>query len=165
MSQKLQTANARARHRREVVANRRIGLGRKCACGEARPRALINRKGRIICAKDDRKSRGQTEWDRHHVFGEANSPVFILNPVNDHRAELSVAQEDWPRRTLQNKYGSPLLAQAARIRGSIDLIRYLLEESVLPGAKTLERLDEYLTKQHGKRYWKKLKLGVDSDLK
>lgn len=158
MPRKLQTANARARHRRETLAIRRVGLGKKCACGESRPEAIIPGSRPTTCAKCDRARRQHNEWDRHHVFGEANSPVFILNPVNDHRAWLSVAQQDWPRRTLQNKYGSPNLVDAAAIRGFGDLLTYLYQKHVLPAAERLERLDTYLTRKYGKRYWKQIKL-------
>ncbi len=158
MPRKLQTANARARHRRETLAIRRVGLGKKCACGESRPEAIIPGSRPTTCAKCDRGRHRYSELDKHHVFGKANSPLIVSIPVNDHRAELSNAQQEWPQKTLQNSYKSPLLAQAASIRGSIDLILYLLQESVLPAAKSLERLDTYLTIKYGKRYSKKLKL-------
>lgn len=59
--------------------------------------------------------------DDHHVFGKANDPTTIVTvPANDHRAELSVAQQDWPKKTPENPDGSPLLAAAARIRGFVD---------------------------------------------
>jgi hypothetical protein len=51
--------------------------------------------------------------DAHHVAGKANSPITVPVPVNDHRACLSVAQADWPKSTLMNAHGSPLLAAAA----------------------------------------------------
>lgn len=159
MPRKLRTANPRARHRREVLASRRVGSGRKSASGEARPQALINRKGRIICHELDRKGRRQSPWDGHHIFGIANSPVCLLVPVNDHRAVLSPAQYDWPRKTLKNRYGSPTLVHAAKIRGFGDLLIYLYEEHVLPAAEYLEQIDTRLSKKHGKRYWqKKMKL-------
>jgi hypothetical protein len=86
--------------------------------------------------------------------------VYLLVPVNDHRAVLSPAQYDWPRKTLENRYGSPTLVHAAKIRGSGDLLPYLYEEHVLPVAEYLERLDTLLTRKYGKRYWKKMKLGT-----
>ena len=158
MCRKLRTANPRARHRREALASRRVGYGRKSASGEARPQALINRKGHIICYELDRKARRQSPWDKHHVFGIANSPVYLLVPVDDHRAVLSPAQYDWPQKTLENRYGSPTLVHAAKIRGFGDLLMYLYGEHVLPAAEHLEQIDTRLTRKYGKRYWKKIKL-------
>jgi hypothetical protein len=65
--------------------------------------------------------------DAHHVAGKANSPVTVPVPVNDHRACLSVAQADWPKSTLMNVHGSPLLAAAACVRGFVDMVFYLIE--------------------------------------
>ena len=53
--------------------------------------------------------RNRPHYDKHHISGKANSDVTILVPVNDHRAQISVDQYDWPKRTLENPEGSPLL--------------------------------------------------------
>lgn len=71
----------------------------------------------MICAKCDRIKNGKSPYDKHHVAGKNNSPVTVTVPVNDHRAEFSVMQQDWPKKTLENKKDSPLLAVAASIRG------------------------------------------------
>ena len=96
--------------------------------------------------------------DKHHIFGVANSPIYISTPINDHRAFLSTAQYNWPRKTLENKYGSPILVDAAKIRGFGDFIVYFYQEHILPVAEHLEQLDTSLTRKHGKSYWKKMKL-------
>src|SRR5713101_4763503 len=101
MSRRLPKRDPIAAYKREVTAARRIGVGAQCACGEARPEALLEGSNPIICAECDRKRKGMTTTDGHHVAGEANDPTKIPVPVNDHRAELSTAQADWPEQTLE----------------------------------------------------------------
>jgi hypothetical protein len=72
--------------KRAAIARRRVGEGARCACGEARPLALIPGSNPIICAKCQRQKRGHTVMDKHHPFGEANDPkTTILVQVNDQR--------------------------------------------------------------------------------
>jgi hypothetical protein len=67
----------------------------------------------MICAKCQRQKRGHTVIDNHHPFAEANDPkTTVPVSVNDHRADLNEAQNDWPRQTRENPDGSPLLAAA-----------------------------------------------------
>src|SRR5579864_2307082 len=91
-----------AAHQRKVSAQRSVGEGARCACGETRPEALIRNSDPIICAACKRESRGAKTMDNHHFAGEANNPLTVPVPVNDHRAELSVAQYDWPLKTREN---------------------------------------------------------------
>ena len=70
-------------------------------------------------------------------------------PVNDHRAELSVAQHDWPKQTLQNPDGSPLLRGAACVRGFIDQFFYLIKKLLLWIPEMLEALDAFLAEKLG----------------
>jgi hypothetical protein len=118
--------------KRKATALRRVGLNAQCACGESRAEALIAGSMPVICADYDRKRRGKTPIDEHHVAGKANSPVTTPMPVNDHRAILSVAQYDWPTETLENPDGSPVLAIAARSRGYVDTDEYLKRQLLLP---------------------------------
>jgi hypothetical protein len=141
MPRKLPPHNSLAAYRRNAIAARRIGTGRKCRCGESRPEALIPGSSPAICAKCDRKSRKRKPVDDHHVFGKTNSPLTMSIPVNDHRAELSVAQQAWPPKTLENKRRSQSLADAAKIRGFIDTVEYLMHEHLLPVAERRERFD------------------------
>src|SRR5438132_805039 len=98
-------------YRRKVLAARRIGKNKKCAtCGEMRPEALIRKSNPTICAKCQREKEDHKTTDDHHFAGEANHPATIPLPVNDHRAELSTAQYDWPKKTRENPDGCPLLA-------------------------------------------------------
>src|SRR5712692_5246070 len=98
-------------YRRKVTAARRIGKNKRCACGEARPEALVPKSNPTICAKCQRVSRGHTTMDNHHFAGKANHWLTVAVPVNDHRADLSTAQYDkWPAQTRENPDGCPLLA-------------------------------------------------------
>jgi hypothetical protein len=142
-----------ASHKRKVTATLRVGKDAQCACGESRAEALIEGSVPITCGECDRSARGKSTSDNHHPAGDANDPATIPVPVNDHRADLSVAQYDWPRSTLENPKSSPLIAQAARIRGYVDTNAYLIEKLVAPDADLLETLDQFLTKKLGPDWW------------
>jgi hypothetical protein len=96
--------------------------------------------------------------DEHHFAGKANHPTTIPAPVNDHRARLSVAQADWPKATLTNPQGSPLLAAAACVRGFGDTVLYLIEMGLLWTADMLEKLDEFQVRKLGPRWWVKTEM-------
>jgi hypothetical protein len=140
-------------YRRKVIAARRVGEGARCSCGEDRPEALIAGSNPIICAACERVARGRRVTDQHHFAGRANNAATIPVPVNDHRAILSVAQSEWPKSTLRNTEGSPLLAGAACLRGCIDTIVYLIERSLPWLADMLENLDAVLLKKLGPKWW------------
>jgi len=153
MPRKMPTRDPSGAYRRQVVAARRVGVNARCSCGEARPEALIAGSNPTICAACERSAKGRATIDQHHFAGQANNPATIPVPVNDHRADLSVAQMEWPRSTLTNTDGSPLLAGAACLRGYIDTILYVLEEGVPWLANFLEKLDEFLVKKLGPKWW------------
>jgi hypothetical protein len=153
MNKKLPSNDPIAACTRKAIAARRVGVGKQCACGEKRPEALIAGTTPIVCASCKRKREGKTIMDKHHVFGRANDPTTIQVPVNDHRAELSVAQHDWPKNTLQNPDGSPLLRAAACIRGFVDTVLYLIQKGLRWVADMLESLDALLVKEWGSRWW------------
>lgn len=144
-------------YQRRNVAARRIGRDAKCPCGEDRPEALIRGNDSISCEACKRRNRGQTVIDKHHFAGRANSSSTISVPVNDHRAELTTAQYDWPKTTLENLHGSPLLVAAAYIRGIRDTIVYLLKKLSWV-AEFLEALDTYLTEHLGHYWWRDTEL-------
>jgi hypothetical protein len=154
MERNLPLRDSISAHRRKALATRRVGVAATCACGENRPEALIPGSSPIICAACQRRASGRTTADNHHFAGKANSPITVTIPVNDHRARLSVAQADWPKATLGNVHGSPLLAAAASVRGFIDTLLYLIEQGLLFVADLLEQLDEYLLKELGPRWWR-----------
>ena len=140
-------------HRRKVIAARRVGVGVRCACGEDRPEALIAGSNPPICAACERSAKGRTTKDDHPPFGRTNNPATVSVPVNDHRAVLSVAQAEWPKSTLRNTEGSPLLAGAACVRGFVDTTLYLIEQGLLWLADMLEKLDQVLIRKLGPRWW------------
>ena len=114
---------------------------------------MIRGRSRAICASCDRKKNGKTTLDQHHVAGEANSPVKIPVWVNDHVARLNIDQYDWPKKTLENPSGSPLLAAAASNRGFTDTTVYLAETLLLEKAEMLETLDVFLEERLGPKWW------------
>lgn len=153
MNNKLPQNDPIAVHQRKSTAARRVGTDKQCACGEKRPEALIAGTHPIVCASCKRKQEGKTTMDKHHVFGRANDPTTIEIPVNDHRAVLSVAQQDWLKQTLENPHGSPLLRAAGCIRGFVDTVLHLIEKGLLWIAHMLEHLDAFLVKKLGAYWW------------
>ena len=153
MRRKFPRGDPSGAHRRKVVSARRVGVNARCSCGEARPEALIAGSDPAICAACERVGKGRTTMDQHHFAGRANNPGTIPIPVNDHRAILSVAQAEWPKSTLSNTEGSPLLAGAACLRGCVDTMLYLIEKGLLWLADLLETLDGYQAKKFGPKWW------------
>jgi hypothetical protein len=159
VNRKIPPENPRSVHRRKVIAARRVGEGRKCSsCGEVRPEALIPKSDPMTCAECQRRSKGQKTTDDHHIAGAANNPGTIAVAVNDHRANLSTAQQDWPSKTLQNPDHSPLLSAAAHIRGFADTVLHLILELLLWIADMLELLDTHLIRRLGQKWWERTKL-------
>jgi hypothetical protein len=153
MNNKLPLRNPEAAWLRKTTASRRVGVNATCACGETRPEALIRTSKPTICHECRRKEEGKSVVDNHHVFGQSNSPVTVPTPVNDHRAEVSVAQYDWPKKTLENPEGSPFLAAAGVVRGFINYIHYLIEKGLAWVVLLLEAADELFTVVIGQKYW------------
>lgn len=126
----------------------------KCTqCGETRPGALIRGSNPTVCKSCYREQKGRAIFDLHHPGGEANSRVKIPIWINDHTAELSGLQYDWPKDTLENRDASPLLAAAGRTRGYIDTNGYLMNEMLQQNVELLEALDACLTKRLGPKWW------------
>jgi len=155
MTRKVTPRNPRAAYRRQALAERRCGIGAKCKCGESRPLALIPGSVPTICAGCDRRKRGRRKSDDHHIVGKANGPLTMRMPVNDHRGFLSREQSEWPRKTLENPDGNPLLTKAAFIRGYIDTSAYLHQQLLLPAAEILEFLETTESRKLGKKTVKK----------
>ena len=138
---------------RRARAQRRIGENAACRCGEKRPEALIAGRKPTLCYECDAKQHGKSTLEAHHVAGRANDPTTIDVPINDHRAELSVVQYDWSLPMLQNLEGSPLLAMAARIRGFIDCLMYLIKKLLVPIPDDLQAYDAQLRERLGPKWW------------
>lgn len=139
--------------KRRRIASRRVGIGAQCACGENRPRALIVRTSPIICAECKRRTKKRAIYDQHHVAGKSNHCLTIPIPVNEHQAELNVAQDLWPKDTLKNPNKSPLLAIAACIRVFVDTMRLLLDKLLAWIPEYLEMVDAFLTFYLGPKWW------------
>ena len=106
-----------------------------------------------MCLECVRRKRGKSTQDNHHPAGKANNPTTTPILANDHRAELNVAQYDWPKETRENPEGSPLLAAAACIRGFVDTIFYLIDKLLLWIPQMLEVLDRFLAEKLGPKWW------------
>ena len=92
--------------------------------------------------------------DNHHVAGRANDPTTVGVPTNDHVAELSEHQRDWPEHTLRNPDGDPFLKGAACVRGCFDTVVYLAKRLLLWIADLLEAASALLTQTSGRFYWR-----------
>lgn len=144
-----------AHAKRRTIASRRVGIGSACACGEDRPFSLIGGSNPMICHECNRRKKGCRTFDGHHPAGRANHPLTVPVPANDHNSILSEAQRIWPKKTLENPDGSPLLAAAACIRGFVDTVVYRLGKLLLWIPPFLEGLDAFLIAQFGWKWWTK----------
>jgi hypothetical protein len=75
-------------------------------------------------------------------------------PANDHRADLSVSQYDWPQKTLRNPNKSPLLSFAASVRGHIETVDYLNRALLASLPEMFEALDKHLEEKLGSNWWR-----------
>jgi hypothetical protein len=138
---------------REARAVRKAGHN-KCKCGEGRPLALIPGSNPPICANCQRKKEGKLPLDKHHPAGRANNPFTIRISANDHRANLSPKQYEWPRETWKNPKRSPLRAGASNVRGYCETDEHCVASLLIPLAEMLEALDAFLLKKLGPNWWK-----------
>lgn len=120
-------------------------------CAEDDPFALTGAGADILCAEHRALERGLPWIQLDHLAGQANDDAVVPLPANDH-AVRSTIQDAWPRETLRNLDGSPLLRDAALARGWLD---YLELVSNRAGAVpvSLERLDLWLREVLGPRWW------------
>jgi len=89
--------------------------------------------------------------EQDHIAGRHNSEATFPLPGNAHRTK-SDRMRDWPRRTVQNTEGSPLLAAAACVRGWLDIL-WTVAEFAERVPRLLEGLDAWLTERHGRKWW------------
>lgn len=115
---------------RSSRSRRRVGAGAACACGEARPFALISGRSPPICFRCERLAHGREPYEDNHVFGKRNSALTIRYPINDHRAVFNVKQLDWTPETLENVHGDPLLEAMARFRGLDNNVVQMLADCI-----------------------------------
>lgn len=124
-------------------------------CEEDDPFALTGAEPNILCREHLADSQGRSWTEQHHVPGQHNDPSTLPAPANDHGA-LSEYQALWPRETLRNPDGSPLLRAAAAIRGWLDVLWVIIHRTVgwIPAA--LESLNQLLCDRLGDRWWEGL---------
>jgi hypothetical protein len=123
-------------------------------CRERDPFALTGVHPRLLCAEHRAHIEGRSPLEAHHPAGRQNAPSDTVQlPANDHSALTHGYQAAWPRDTLRNPDGSPLLRAAASIRGWLDVLRLILERTCgwVPGF--LERLDAWLCFKMGEDWW------------
>src|SRR5579871_5674470 len=156
MPRKLPKRDTISAYQRKSKAIRRAGQNAQCSkCAEARPEALNAKRKPIRCEECRRKEQRKVTMDNHHIAGKANSPITTSIPANDHRAELSTSQQDWPKETLENRDRCPLLRGAAFIRGFVDTVYYYMKEFLLWIAEMLEILSARLREEWGRKWWLK----------
>lgn len=106
---------------------------------------------RIYCYEHDALRRGRPWLEDHHPAGQNNDSRTVPIPGNEHRL-LSELQYRWPRETLRNPDGSPLLRAAALVRAWEDVL-YVIMVLVAQVPLYLEQLDAWLRKEIGPRWW------------
>ncbi len=122
-------------------------------CGETDPFALSGAHPHILCAEHRADRDGRSWTEAHHWQGQANDPADVTAiPANDHAVLSNKHQPQWPRETLRNPGGSPLLQAAAALRGWLDALRLILERTVGWIPTLLELLDAYLGEVLGLRW-------------
>jgi hypothetical protein len=121
-------------------------------CAEADPLALTGAEPDILCYECRALAAGRSPIEQNHPAGQHNDPNTTPIPGNDHRV-FSAYQSSWPRDTLRNPEGSPLLRAAAALRGWLDTLRLILERTVGWVPAFLETLDGWLGQQLGPRWW------------
>lgn len=124
-------------------------------CAETDPLALTGAAPKIICQEHLADRQGRRWTQDHHFSGRANAPETGPLPVNDH-AVLSGMQSLWPRETLRNPDGSPLLRAAAAVRGWMEILRLVIERTLRWVPAALETLDLLLAQRLGPLWWEQL---------
>ena len=106
----------------------------------------------VIRCYEHEQIRLERPWlEDHHLAGKKNDPRTVQVPGNEHRL-LSELQYRWPRETLRNPDGSPLLRAAAMIRGWENVL-YVVMTVIAWVPLYLEQLDVWLRKEVGPRWW------------
>lgn len=137
---------------RDSRAKSRLPKNARCACGEDRPEALIRDSNPLTCFRCKQRMDGKSGRELHHVAGNANHPGTIQTDGNDHRV-LSAAQSSWESKILRNPHGSPLIAAAACILGSVQFVVHVTQTFLLWIVEMLVKLDDYLLERLGASWW------------
>jgi hypothetical protein len=121
------------------------------SCDEVCPFAFTGVYPRIYCYEHDALRRGRPWLEDHHPAGQNNDSRTVPMPGNEHRL-FSELQYRWPRETLRNPDGSPLLRAAALARGWEDVL-YVVMVLVAWVPLYLEQLDAWLRQEIGPCWW------------
>jgi hypothetical protein len=137
-------------HKRRNRRRGRLGKRAKCKkCAETDPLALSGPKE---CYECGRIAAGKSPFEAHHFAGRNNDRFTVNIPGNDHRI-LNDYQVDWPRQTLRNPDGSPVLKAAGAIRAWLDVLKLIIKRILGWLPEFLERLNEYLCRKLGSNWW------------
>jgi hypothetical protein len=148
-----------ADRRADRIEARRRELGTRtprCAapgCREAHPEAFTGVAPNLLCREDLADAQDRSWTEGHHIAGRRNHQLVVDIPANDHAILSASQQVEWPRATLRNPDGSPLLRAAALLRGWLDILRLLIERGLGWIPPFLEALDEQLTAHIGPKWW------------
>jgi hypothetical protein len=134
----------------------------RCAaedCEEICPFMLSGVDPEIYCSEHEALRHGRPWLEAHHPAGQHNDLRTVLLPANYHSV-LSELQYRWPRETLRNPDGSPLLRAAALTRGLLDVLFVVIV--ITSGVPVLlEQLDRFLREQVGERWWDEFQTWLD----
>jgi len=122
-------------------------------CKETDPLALTGTHPSIYCYEHDALYKGRPWLEAHHPSGKANDPTTVKTPGNEHRVLSELQNSTWPRETLRNPDGNPLLKAAAAIRGWLNLLYVVMTRTVGWVPAHLERLDAWLRERIGPDWW------------
>ncbi len=146
MSDEIRSIGRRARRAEKFPPDARCQ-----SCGVSSPIVLVEGSDPLTCYQCQARANGKSGLEADHFAGAANSPISFLLPANIHRI-YSDEQQDWPRTTLENRGGDPLLRIAALVRGWLGYLRIILNAlEHVPVA--LEVLNNALIDVHGPRWW------------
>ena len=119
-------------------------------CKETDPLALTGTHPRSIATSTMLVKR--RPWlEAHHPSGRQMIRSTVEIPGNEHRVLSELQNATWPRETLRNPDGSPLLRAAAAIRGWLDLLWVVMHRTVGWVPASLEVLDAWLRERVGAR--------------
>jgi hypothetical protein len=123
-------------------------------CDECNPFALTGVHPNLLCAEHVAERDGRSWTEQSHTAAKANLPNdTVAIPANDHSVLTHDMQAAWPKATLRNPDGRPLLTAAAATRGWLDTLRLIIERTVGWVPAFLERLDAWLRTKLGDRWW------------
>lgn len=120
-------------------------------CGERDHHALVAGSDPVMCYECKARAEGKSGFERHHLFGRANSAFAVNLPANMHR-RLSAMQEEWPEEVLRNPQGDPFMTMDATVFGILDLLKIAIDYARQWMHETFRRLSAWFTAQYGERY-------------